>query len=82
MNNDKELSIYELGIIKTSLRERLITVEEVRDYRVTEEDKERVNKDVDAFKLQLMEIKDKIEVMISSQLDERPSQILCNCHLD
>ena len=37
MSNDKELSAYELGVIKNSLRERLITIEEVRAYRVPEE---------------------------------------------
>ncbi|WP_198331634.1 hypothetical protein [Psychrobacter aquimaris] len=71
MSNDKELSVYELGVIKNSLRERLITIEEVRAYRVPEEYEEKLNEQVDAFRLDLIAIKDKIEVMILNQLDEK-----------
>lgn len=71
MSNDKKLSVYELGVIKNSLRERLITIEEVRAYRVPEEYEEKLNEQVDAFRLDLIAIKDKIEVMILSQLDDK-----------
>lgn len=71
MSNDKELSVYELGVIKNSLRERLITIEEVRAYRVPEEYEKKLNEQVDAFRLDLIAIKDKIEVMILNQLDEK-----------
>lgn len=71
MSNDKELSVYELGVIKNSLRERLITIEEVRTYSVPEEYEEKLNEQVDAFRLDLVAIKDKIEVMILTQLDEK-----------
>ena len=71
MSNDKELSVYELGVIKNSLRERLITIEEVRTYSVPEKYEEKLNEQVDAFRLDLVAIKDKIEVMILTQLDEK-----------
>ncbi|WP_298906638.1 hypothetical protein [uncultured Psychrobacter sp.] len=68
MRDDTELSVYELGLIKNSLRERLVTIEEFRTDLVTE-DEEEMNKRVDAFGLELKTISDKVEVIILNKLD-------------
>ena len=67
MRDDTELSVYELGLIKNSLRERLVTIEEFRTDLVTED--EEMNKRVDAFGLELKTISDKVEVIILNKLD-------------
>lgn len=68
MRDDTELSVYELGLIKNSLRERLVTIEEFRTDLVTE-DEEEMDKRVDAFGLELKTISDKVEVIILNKLD-------------
>ena len=68
MRDDTELSVYELGLIKNSLRERLVTIEAFRTDLVTE-DEEEMNKRVDAFGLELKTISDKVEVIILNKLD-------------
>lgn len=69
MRDDTELSVYELGLIKNSLRERLVTIEEFRTDLVTEDEEEEMNKRVDAFRLELKTISDKVEVIILNKLD-------------
>ncbi|MGP5338797.1 MULTISPECIES: hypothetical protein [Psychrobacter] len=69
MRDDTELSVYELGLIKNSLRERLVTIEEFRTDLVTEDEEEEMNKRVDAFGLELKTISDKVEVIILNKLD-------------
>ena len=69
MRDDTELSVYELGLIKNSLRERLVTIEEFRTDLVTEDEEEEMNKRVDAFGLELKTISDKVEVTILNKLD-------------
>jgi len=69
MRDDTELSVYELGLIKNSLRERLVTIEEFRTDLVTEDEQEEMNKRVDAFGLELKTISDKVEVIILNKLD-------------
>lgn len=69
MRDDAELSVYELGIIKNSLRERLVTIEKFRTNLVTEDEQEEMNKRVDAFGLELKVISDKVQVIILNKLD-------------
>lgn len=69
MRDDTELSVYELGLIKNSLRERLVTIEEFRTDLVTEDEEEEMDKRVDAFGLELKTISDKVEVIILNKLD-------------
>ena len=71
MRDDTELSVYELGLIKNSLRERLVTIEEFRTDLVTEDEdeEEEMNKRVDAFGLELKTISDKVEAIILNKLD-------------
>ena len=69
MRDDTELSVYELGLIKNSLRERLVTIEEFRTDLVTEDEEEEMNNRVDAFGLELKTISDKVEVIILNKLD-------------
>ncbi|WP_372828800.1 hypothetical protein [Psychrobacter maritimus] len=69
MRDDTELSVYELGLIKNSLRERLVTIEAFRTDLVTEDEEEEMNKRVDAFGLELKTISDKVEVIILNKLD-------------
>ena len=74
MRDDTELSVYELGLIKNSLRERLVTIEEFRTDLVTEDEQEEMNKRVDAFGLELKTISDKVEVIILNKLDAASQQ--------
>ncbi|WP_201628431.1 hypothetical protein [Psychrobacter maritimus] len=74
MRDDTELSVYELGLIKNSLRERLVTIEEFRTDLVTEDEEEEMNKRVDAFGLELKTISDKVEVIILNKLDAASQQ--------
>ena len=69
MRDDTELSVYELGLIKNSLRERLVTIEEFRTDLVTEDEEEEMNKRVDAFGLELKTISDKVEAIILNKMD-------------
>lgn len=66
MSNDTRLTVYELGIIKNFLRDRLISIR-IKEFRA--ENKEEINDRVDAFGLELTAIRDKVEVMISNQVD-------------
>ena len=74
MRDDTELSVYELGLIKNSLRERLVTIEEFRTDLVTEDEQEEMNKRVDAFGLELKTISDKVEAIILNKLDAASQQ--------
>lgn len=70
MSNDTRLTVYELGIIKNFLRDRLISIK-IKEFRTDylAETKEEINERADAFGLELTAIRDKVEVMISSQSD-------------
>ncbi|WP_201534264.1 hypothetical protein [Psychrobacter immobilis] len=70
MSNDTKLTVYELGIIKNFLRDRLISIK-IKEFRTDylAETKEEINERADAFGLELTAIRDKVEVMISSQSD-------------
>ncbi|MBP2281472.1 hypothetical protein H4W00_002285 [Psychrobacter sp. PL19] len=74
MSDDRELSVYELGIIKNSLRERMITIEAFRTDLVTDDEEQEMNERIDAFRLELIVIKNKIRMMISNRADENSSQ--------
>lgn len=70
MSNDTRLTVYELGIIKNFLRDRLISIK-IKEFRTDylAETKEEINERADAFGLELTAIRDKVEVMISNQSD-------------
>ena len=64
MAKDTELSVYELGIIKNSLRDRMVNIEDFRTDTTVSDD------DIDTFSTELMNIKEKIRVMIENKLDD------------
>lgn len=64
MAKNTELSVYELGIIKDSLRDRMVNIEDFRTDTTVSDD------DIDTFSTELMNIKEKIRVMIENKLDD------------
>lgn len=74
MSNDTRLTVYELGVIKNFLRDRLISIK-IKEFKADHladhlaENKEEINDRVNAFGLELTAIRDKVEVMISNQVD-------------
>ncbi|WP_201596497.1 hypothetical protein [Psychrobacter vallis] len=62
-DNDKKISVYELGLIKNALRVRVLDVEEFRTEIVLKEEEEDMNDKVDAFQAELVKIHDKLENM-------------------
>lgn len=70
MSNDTRLTVYELGVIKNFLRDRLILIK-IKEFKADHlaENKEEINDRVNAFGLELTAIRDKVEVMISNQVD-------------
>ena len=64
MAKNTELSVYELGIIKNSLRDRMVNIEDFRTDTTVSDD------DIDTFSTELMNIKEKIRVMIKNKLDD------------
>ncbi len=64
MAKNTELSVYELGIIKNSLRDRMVNIEDFRTDTTVSDD------DIDTFSTELMNIKEKIRVMIENKLDD------------
>lgn len=70
MKEDTELSIYELGIIQNSLRDRMVNIEELRTDLVTDDDEAEMNDNIDTFSVELMSIKEKITTMIDKKIDD------------
>ena len=70
MKEDTELSVYELGIIQNSLRDRMVNIEEFRTDLVTDDDEAEMNDNIDTFSVELMNIKDKITTMIDKKIDD------------
>ena len=72
MYNNTELSVYELGVIKNSLRERMITLEEFRLKLIMEheDDYEKMNSLVDDFRAELITIEEKVRIMILDKSNE------------
>lgn len=70
MKKDIELSVYELGIIQNSLRDRMVNIEEFRTDLVTDDDEAEMNDNVDTFSVELMNIKEKITTMIDKKIDD------------
>lgn len=72
MYKDTELSVYELGVIKNSLRERMITIEEFRLNLIMEhdEDYEKMNSLVYGFRAELVIIEEKVRIMILNKSNE------------
>ena len=64
MAKNTELSVYELGIIKNSLRDRMVNIEDFRTDTTVSDD------DIDTFSTELMNIKEKIRVMIENKLED------------
>lgn len=70
MKEDTELSVYELGIIQNSLRDRMVNIEEFRNNLVTDDDEAEMNDNIDTFSVELMSIKEKITTMIDKKIDD------------
>jgi len=70
MKEDTELSVYELGIIQNSLRDRMVNIEEFRNDLVTDDDEAEMNDNIDTFSVELMGIKEKITTMIDKKIDD------------
>lgn len=70
MKEDTELSLYELGIIQNSLRDRMVNIEEFRNDLVTDDDEAEMNDNIDTFSVELMSIKEKITTMIDKKIDD------------
>ena len=69
MSNDTRLTVYELGVIKNFLRDRLISIK-IKEFSVDylTENKEKTNEQERASRLELTAISDKVEVMISKSI--------------
>lgn len=70
MAKDTELSVYELGIIKNSLRDRIVNIEDLKTDAIVSDDDIETNVNIETFSLELMNIKDKIRVMIDNKIDD------------
>ena len=75
MKENTSLTAYELGLIKNSLRERLISLEDYRtEYLNTDSDdaneKAEMSINIDSFKMELNELKDKIDVLTETQITQ------------
>ena len=70
MKEDTELSVYELGIIQNSLRDRMVNIEELRTDLVTDDDEAEMNDNIDTFSVELMSIKEKITTMIDKKMED------------
>lgn len=69
MSNDTRLTVYELGIIKNFLRDKLISIK-IKEFSVDylTENKEKTNEQERTSRLELTAISDKVEVMISKSI--------------
>lgn len=70
MKEDTELSVYELGIIQNSLRDRMVNIEEFRNDLVTDDDEAEMNDNIDTFSVEIMSIKEKITTMIDKKIED------------
>lgn len=70
MAKNIKLSVYELGIIKNSLRDRMVNLEDLKTDIIVSDDDIRTNVNIDTFSIELMNIKEKIRVMIENQIDD------------
>ncbi|NYR10842.1 MULTISPECIES: hypothetical protein [Psychrobacter] len=79
MKENTSLTAYELGLIKNSLRERLISLEDYgTEYLNTDSDdaneKAEMSINIDSFKMELNELKDKIDVLTETQITKANPQ--------
>ena len=70
MAKNTEFSVYELGIIKNSLRDRIVNLEDLKADNITNDDDIETNVNIETFSLELMNIKDKIRVMIDNKTND------------
>lgn len=70
MAKDTEFSVYELGIIKNSLRDRIVNLEDLKADNIISDDDIETNGNIETFSLELMNIKDKIRVMIDNKIND------------
>lgn len=70
MAKDTEFSVYELGIIKNSLRDRIVNLEDLKADNIISDDDIETNVNIETFSLELMNIKDKIRVMIDNKTND------------
>ena len=72
MKKNIELSVYELGLIRSSLRERMITLEDFRvssfNNNMDDDDQAEMNSDIDSFKLELSDLNEKVKFMAEIQM--------------
>ena len=68
IKKNMQLSVYELGIIRNSLRGAILRMEVFRTHTSPNEDEVKMNNNIDAFRLELEEIKDKINLMSEIQI--------------
>lgn len=73
MKKDIELSVYELGIIQNSLRDRIVNIEEFRTDLVTDDAEAEMNDNIDIFSVELMSIKEKITTLIDTKIEDNCS---------
>ena len=74
MKDNTQLTAYELGLIRNSLLGRLMTLEDYRaEYLDKDSDdaneKAEMSGNIDSFKLELTELKDKIDAMCETQIN-------------
>lgn len=71
MSDDPVFSIYELGIIQNSLRKRMAMIEDFRIGVVTQDLEEEIemSEQIDAFKLEVECIQDKVRSMIENRAE-------------
>lgn len=70
MAKNTEFSVYELGIIKNSLRDRIVNLEDLKADNIINDDDIETNVNIETFSLELMNIKDKIRVMIDNKTND------------
>lgn len=70
MAKDTEFSVYELGIIRNSLRDRIVNLEDLKADNIINDDDIETNVNIETFSLELMNIKDKIRVMIDNKTND------------
>lgn len=70
MEKGTEFSVYELGIIKNSLRDRVLNIEELRTDLVTNDDEIETNNNIDKFAVELMNIKEKVTTLIDKKIND------------
>ena len=74
MKESTQLTVYELGLIRNSIRERLVTLENYRaEYLEKDSDdaneKAEMSINIESFKLELNELKDKIDTLSKIKIE-------------